>query len=264
MTPDEAIAALQPWIERHEKPAWRPVIEEGDGGVAASKFGGIPWLAADEEWPVCKACNHPLEVFLQLNLAELPSELDGRFGTGLLQLFYCSRAGGECHGEPGWEPFSDVCSRVRIVSPQGNAGVTETKNQFEAKRIVGWEQFVDRPDPGEHGELGIDINYHFKTVPYTPAEMTCPELGLHFSGMNYINKLHESVQSESGDKLAGWPHWVQGVEYPACPKCKKPMRYVFQIDSENNIPFMFGDCGVGHITQCETHKEVVAFGWACG
>jgi hypothetical protein len=26
---------------------------------------------------------------------------------------------------------------------------------------------------------------------------------------------------------------------------------------------MFGDSGIGHITQCPEHKEVLAFGWAC-
>jgi hypothetical protein len=27
---------------------------------------------------------------------------------------------------------------------------------------------------------------------------------------------------------------------------------------------MFGDMGIGHITQCPEHLDVVAFGWACG
>lgn len=66
------------------------------------------------------------------------------------------------------------------------------------------------------------------------------------------------------DKLGGWPAWVQGVEYPSCPRCGKRMVLVFQVDSEDNVPFMFGDIGCGHVTQCPKHKEVVAFGWACG
>lgn len=38
---------------------------------------------------------------------------------------------------------------------------------------------------------------------------------------------------------------------------------LFQIDSEDNIPYMFGDTGCGHITYCEKHPRVLAFGWAC-
>jgi hypothetical protein len=41
------------------------------------------------------------------------------------------------------------------------------------------------------------------------------------------------------------------------------MGHVFQVDSEDHVPFMFGDAGCGHVTQCPDHKEVVAFGWAC-
>jgi hypothetical protein len=41
------------------------------------------------------------------------------------------------------------------------------------------------------------------------------------------------------------------------------MRHVFQLDSEDHLPFLFGDAGTGHLTQCPQHHEVVAFGWAC-
>jgi uncharacterized protein YwqG len=262
MTLDEALAALQPWIQRHEKPCWHPVTDDGDGEATDSKFGGIPWLAPGEPWPTCQRCNHAFELMLQLNLSQLPPELDGAFGTGLLQLFYCVT--GECDGFGGWEPFADVAQHVRIVNPQGTAGTVDFQGTFPPKRIVGWSRKRDRPDPEEHSRLGIEVDYHFKTVPYTPAELTCPEFGVRLSGIPQITKLHETIHSLPGDKLAGWPHWAQGAEYPACPRCSQPMRYVFQVDSEDHIPFMFGDCGTGHITQCATHKDVVAFGWACG
>jgi hypothetical protein len=41
------------------------------------------------------------------------------------------------------------------------------------------------------------------------------------------------------------------------------MQLVFQLDSMMNLPYMFGDSGMGRITQCKEHKEVPAFGWAC-
>jgi uncharacterized protein YwqG len=69
--------------------------------------------------------------------------------------------------------------------------------------------------------------------------------------------------AEPGDKLGGWPYWIQGVEYPACPVCQAEMHMVFQLDSNDNLDFMFGDVGTGHITQCPVHKSVVTFSWAC-
>jgi uncharacterized protein YwqG len=66
-----------------------------------------------------------------------------------------------------------------------------------------------------------------------------------------------------GDKLGGWPGWIQWPEYPNCRVCEQRMDYVFQIDSQDNLPWMWGDSGCGHIFQCSVHKDVVAFCWAC-
>lgn len=59
-----------------------------------------------------------------------------------------------------------------------------------------------------------------------------------------------------GDELGGWPHWVQGIEYPGCPQCGCRMELVFQLDSMDNVTHRFGDEGIGHITQCPDHPEV--------
>ena len=47
------------------------------------------------------------------------------------------------------------------------------------------------------------------------------------------------------------------------PAVSAQMRLVFQIDSNDHLLFMFGDLGCGHLTQCPTHEDVLAFGWAC-
>jgi hypothetical protein len=180
--------------------------------------------------------------------------------TGL-QLFYCTRD--ECQGSGGWEPFADDLSRVRVVRPSGpglEASVPQQASSFPAKRIVGWTRFLDLPDPEEHDELSLRSAYDFGAGT---IRLVCPELG--FDLTNPINEcpVEEIANSELGDKLAGWPAWIQNVEYPNCPRCGRRMELVFQVDSEDHVPFMFGDVGCGHVTQCPEHKEVVAFGWAC-
>ena len=116
------------------------------------------------------------------------------------------------------------------------------------------------PDPGEHEELGLQQTYDFEA---RTLRLECPELGFDLTNPMDDCEVEEIADSEPGDKLAGWPNWVQGVEYPRCPRCGRRMIIVFQVASEDNIPFMFGDVGRGHITQCPDYKEVVAFGWAC-
>jgi uncharacterized protein YwqG len=261
MSTDDIIEKLEPWLARHRRLAWKPVVKDGDGPASSSKFCGTPWIGPDAPWPHCGHCNNPLPLFLQLDLDELPKELGGRFGTGLLQLFYCTLD--KCQGCGGWEPFADDLSRVRIVRPTDSASkgfVVEDAAGFPAKRIVGWSPLIDLPKPSEHEELGLKYTYDFDAGT---VRLACPELGLLFDSIKDHMLAENIANSQLGDKLAGWPAWIQGVEYPKCPQCGRRMVHVFQVDSEDNIPFMFGDAGCGHITQCPVHKEVVAFGWAC-
>lgn len=260
MDKQEILRQLAPWREVHKRPAWKPIVEAEDREITASKFSGRPWLAEGEPYPCCGCCEDPMPLFLQLNLADLPRELTGRFGSGLLQLFYCTSE----YCDDGWEPFSES-KLVRLVQPNEPAqSLLEGEfPTFPAKTIVGWTMLDDYPHPAEHDELGLIFNYNFSA---NTVQIECPELGMETAPLPMSADLEAEMVAiaEMGDKLAGYPFWVQGVEYPSCPDCDRRMELVFQLDSEDNLPFMFGDVGCGHITQCPQHKEIVTFGWACG
>jgi uncharacterized protein YwqG len=261
MDTEQIIDQLGPWLAKHQRAAWKPVVQDGDGEPTASKFSGTPWIAQGDAWPLCKRCQHPMQLFVQLDLAQLPEPLQGAFGAGLLQLFYCTDE--TCGYSGGWEPFSDVSSLVRVVQPVGPAletAIPQEPGYFPAKRIVAWNEIPDYPDPPEHDELGLEYTYDRDAGTTT---LTCQELGLTFEGVEDDYLAENIATSALGDKLAGWPNWIQGVEYPHCPTCGTRMALVFQVDSEDNLPFMFGDVGTGHVTQCPDHQHVVAFGWAC-
>ena len=261
MTPEEIVERLEPWLAKQRRPAWKPIVREGDGPVTGSKFCGMPWIGPDVQWPECGHCKNPLMLFLQLDLHDLPEELGRQFGAGLLQLFYCTRD--DCQGMGGWEPFADDLSRVRVVLPSGPSLMTSMPQQdclWPVKQIVGWNRFADLPAPAEHDQLGLKYTYDFNAGT---LRIECSELDFVLTYPMNDCPAEQIAISQSGDKLAGWPAWVQGVEYPHCPQCGRQMVHVFQVDSEDNVPFMFGDVGCGHITQCPEHKEIAAFGWAC-
>jgi uncharacterized protein YwqG len=225
-----------------KRKAWKPLTSEGDSLPAASKFSGKPWLAKDEPYPECQNCGKPMQLFLQLNLEDLPGALLGQVGEGLLQMFYCTGSEPNCETDcEAFFPFAKS-TLLRLIQPAGEPQEIDEAwlvNHFPAKTIIGWQEQDDYPNLEEGAELGVELS---------DDEM-------------------EALEEEyplSGDKLGGWPHWIQGIEYPDCPVCGETMVLVFQLDSEDNLPFMFGDVGCGHITQCKTHKEQVAFGWACG
>ena len=65
------------------------------------------------------------------------------------------------------------------------------------------------------------------------------------------------------DKLFGWPYWIQSIEYPFDRKTETQMELLFQLASEQKLPYMFGDAGIGHLTQSPDNRDELAFGWAC-
>ncbi len=218
------------------------MVEEADGLVSDSKFGGMPWLTRDEPWPLCQHCHQPMPLFVQLNLDTLPGGgMNSIFGSGLLQLFYCTNAEPHCESEcKAFLPFTPG-KLARIVT-HGSEGRTEFWKPglaVKPQRIVGWDKRIDYPGWEEGHELGIELS---------DADW---------------ERLARTKFPVSGDKLAGWPLWLQGIEYPACPICQTRMRLVFQLDSDDHLAYHFGDAGCGHITQCPIHHSQVAFAWAC-
>jgi hypothetical protein len=216
------------------------VVEKLDDLPAASKFGGRPLAPPGYEWPACGNCGRPMALFVQVSSRDLPAEAGQPFGEGTLQLFYC--LSGEPHCEVDAEaffPFSRA-TLARVLPPAAEAAGSPAHGEpgFYTGRIVSWRQAEDYPHREDQQARGIVL-----------SDVEADGVG--------------DVYPRSGDKLLGWPHWIQGLEYPDCPDCGQRMDYVFQVDSEDNVPHMFGDVGCGHVFRCARHPEHLTFGWAC-
>lgn len=229
-------------VSQFLRKTWKPVVIEQDGSVTESKFSGKPLLQSGEGWPCCVNCEQPMQLFVQINLDSLPEPLRGQYGTGVLQLFYCTTTQQSCESEcEAFFPHSRS-TLVRVIPTMTSTtdiAIPIGYDWFPPKLIVDWQVADDYPSWQEADALGVELS---------------DDEG---------EALYEAGYPRIGDKLSGWPYWVQGVEYPSCRICGREMRLVFQIDSEDNLPFMFGDSGCGHITQCPEHHAEVAFGWAC-
>ena len=230
----------------HKKWAWRPVTEEGDSPSSHSKFAGIPLLTASETWPCCGHCSQPMQLFLQLSSKELPEEANTPFGDGILQVFYCINEDKDCAGVcEAFFPFSDstlirVLNFDNTLSDKHTIHPSAEANELPQISIIGWEKIDDYPCAEEYDDLNIVMNDE-----------------------QYERILDSDFEVRNGDKLLGWPLWGQSIEYPSCPECNEAMDYIFQIDSGNNLDFLFGDCGTAHITQCKTHRNQMTIAWAC-
>ncbi|HEY9807325.1 MAG TPA: DUF1963 domain-containing protein, partial [Candidatus Obscuribacterales bacterium] len=146
--------ALQPF----KRPAWKPITTDGDGSLSVSKFSGKPQLRPGENWPICQNCGKPMQLFLQLNLQELPQPLQPEFGSGLLQMFYCTNSEPLCEVDcEAFFPFAKS-TLLRIIpldpDPQ-DVPIPDIPDLFPPKTITAWEKVEDYPNWEEGRELGL-------------------------------------------------------------------------------------------------------------
>lgn len=219
--------------------AWVPYTIEGGAGLTGSKFGGRPWLDADEAWPTCGHCGEKMQHFLQLNLEELREPLGRDMGEGLIQLFYCTNESPRCEIEAHFgESFAEGKLARWRPSPQGppNLEAEGPDESVPERGIAGWDPFEDEPVAGEFHDLEI------------PWEQDLREYGEYRAPLE-------------GDKLGGWPLWIQSIDYPSCSICGTQMEMLLQVDSEDNLPWMFCDRGCGQLMVCPAHHDQVTFQW---
>lgn len=239
---EEAFSRAIEILSKYKRIAYLPKVKENTYSFSpSSKIGGFPYLRNETDWPICPNCQKNMQLFLQLNLEELPEKKE----KGLIQLFYCTTSEPLCVNDlEAFFPFSAgvICRKIEItgLSKQMEPVIDEI---FPEKTIVNWEQIDDYPHFEEYEQLGIDIDLQDEVYEL----MEKRQIGLPIER----------------DKLFGWPYWVQSVEYPFDRQTETQMELVFQFDSEDNLPYMFGDAGVGHLTQSPDNKNELAFGWAC-
>ena len=98
---------------------------------------------------------------MQLNLDELPEEVRGQFGSGLLQLFYCANTDKRCEVmNEAYLPFNEG-TIVRRVTPSGDGQQdvpSPVRDPFPPRRIVDWEPIDDYPDLIEADDLGVELS----------------------------------------------------------------------------------------------------------
>ena len=277
-----------------KRTAWKPITVRGDSDLVVSKFAGKPWINPGDSYPMCEYCHTPLRFFLQLNLSQLPESLDRQFGDGLLQLFYCMNHEPGCDGADVFllKNIQPVETPLQYEMPDVNFDSMSAliEGEFTAKQIVSWQVMDDYPNGYNDWEPSVFLDEfgfnetEFRTIIDTP-NINCNERLFKFDESefelyaNYVNPPSVELKKRmmrvdtaidfmgltrmrplEGDKLSGHPSWHQSEEFPNCPNCDRLMdRLIFEFASDDNIPYLWGDCGTGYILQCPECKDRVTF-----
>jgi hypothetical protein len=98
-------------------------------------------------------------------------------------------------------------------------------------------------------------------VPYAQRAATADAVDwMHVQNVPPLVPGATGPQGPPGTTGASGPPGAAGA---TGPQCATPMTLVFQLASEDNLPFIWGDDGTAHITQCPHHQEQLTFDWAC-
>lgn len=168
-------------------------------------------------------------------------------GIRLFTLFFC------------WDCYSndDGCCSVRtyldasetkavpivpVRSPQTPTRPCWAEWESDAA-LPDWDTICD--DFPEIATLACDIDHATPRGAYHAAE--------------------EELVGESriSTYVGGYPHWIQGACRYTCPRCNRRMRFLAQVDSENEAGYMWGDVGCAYLFFCEDHPNAVAFEEQC-
>ena len=237
----EAVAGL-PKLAAFVRDA-RPLRAAGPGDTPVGRAGGAARLAPGEAWPCCPRCARPMRLMLELDEAA-PSG-----GDGLLQVFYCTST--EPHCEVETEAFFAGAGRSKLIRVLPKAGAAPCPYP------------VAGAPPGEDGGPDLALA-RGAPVPDLPGQEALSELAPRLAEKDDLGELIEGLP-RAGDKVGGWPAWVQGVEAPPCPRCAAPMDQLrAQLDSDGASGWQWGDLGRAYVLGCAAHPDEVDLVWQSG
>ena len=203
------------------------LLKENPTSQLATRIGGMPNVPSGFEWPICKACNGPMQFLAQVGLAETDIEnLAER--QQLLLLFQCQNEPGMCDE---WDP--DGGGNSAVLVPQGGT---------EAPTPPAGPTTLPSVSP-----VSATV-YDDTNLSETPDDNYCSAF--------------EADTSVLG-KTGGAPLWIQGDETPTCP-CGSRMTFVSQIEERGGGGINFGDAGAGYAFVCVDCESSAKFLWQCG
>ncbi|MBZ0167337.1 MAG: DUF1963 domain-containing protein [Candidatus Omnitrophica bacterium] len=242
MSAEKLDQLLRPLMRTAQRLDLRPDAGAKEGGVL-TKFGGLPFAAKGELWPVCPRCRQDL-IFIYQFVVETTESL--------FVFFYCMECSpwglaDEARGM--WvlrryeSPCMDQYGPISPAEPLLFNVVPCSVARHTVTVLPDWE--------------GLD------TASEEPA-LLCGKLNATAPWDVYAEAQHRlGCWDEYATILGGYPRWVQGEVIVPCPKCQSDLEFLGQIDSEEKANIMWGDCGLIYLFLCPDHPDEIHMELQC-
>lgn len=110
---------------------------------------------------------------------------------------------------------------IRIISPTSEAAIPPFPmiygenygSHFPAKTIIAWQEVEDYPQL----EDLVALVYGWDKL----GNETLEDEVIERLSFEDLDDFCDRITPVEGDKLGGYPEWVQGMECPGCPICQE-------------------------------------------
>ena len=228
----------------------------------ASRFGGIPYGEAGEQWPTRDDKSpDPTDFLIQVRLGEpLPSPWLGRLIVVFWRFdedqtvriysdpspakYVCRPGSPDASPERRLTPLPIPVDKSALISQAPEHGTAVESPAASHSFEVEWQLPYD---PSLLLETVPGLRDELRRLTRHPADLLTHWLLTERHG--YTIDLGDIVQ------MGGQPQWVQDDPGPmTCMKCERPLRFLFQFGDLSGQS-RFGDAGVCFVFGCDAHPE---------
>lgn len=219
------------------RPTWRMRVEPAAEELSrtASKFGGLPYLEGEEEWPACESCQKNMDFICQADVSQ--TEPGQKLSVGFFTFFLCwdcQEFGLEDNRPENHVRFYPSASESRLsTNPK-----IESDEPFPERAIL-LEQTVSAPDCEELVDYARDLD--------ELLELEHPDDALE-AYLELVTKV--GATCEPCSQVGGYPWWIQGSEI------EDDSILLAQIHSSESDGPVFGDGGSIYILIDAVSREV--------
>jgi uncharacterized protein YwqG len=222
--------------------------------ASQTKFGGQPYAERGDAWPIC-GCGQGLTFIMQANLDQCirgattegeDPPLHGQRRSGLFTFFYC-------HACSSWGDIppeaKDAWLVRRYPSPSDARAVAIDDRSPKTDRTIPCAVFIS---PAQSLPDWETINELDPALAAAIGKLNDDE---PWSAYEAAVERIAGEQPGGRTQIGGYPSFIQGANFPDCPTCRKAMRLLAQIDSEEAAGFMWGDAGSVYLFDCADHPD---------
>lgn len=200
-----------------------------DPGPTASRFGGVPYAEAEEEWPECLDCGLPLDFVCQFNLGDCNHPTIE--GVGLATFFYCWKT-------YSWSTDERRSWSVRLYSePSPSKAVSMDRPDADA------DVYLTRPCALNPRRIETLPSHDDLELWHEDVDALAQVLNQKKPWLPYQHLIDKDPAEwfAQGTRVGGWPAWLQGALWAQAEG--GPLELLAQIDSEDKAGITWGFSG---------------------